>query len=506
MSQCAPFILLVWLLSRCTLPEQGTTEELRPNIVYILADDLGYGDVGANNPDSKITTPHIDALASSGMRFTDAHSPSSVCTPTRYGILTGQYCWRSRLPRGVLRGYGRSIIPQDQLTVGKLLQKSGYRTGMIGKWHLGLDWAIKPEYQDSMANASVNDLGMVTEMNADWLDFSIPPSHGPLTQGFDYSFLLPASLDMDPYCYLKNDTLVAVPNEYTPGNDLNTGYTGAFWRAGRIAPGFEFDQVLPTFTQEAQDFIHRESQSSHPFFLYLALAAPHTPWVPTTDFQGRSLVGQYGDFVQMVDATVGEVINALEQAGVASRTLVIFTSDNGPFWRPKSIEQFDHRAAHIYRGMKADIWEGGHRIPFIVKWPGMVKPGSTCEGTTVLTNLLATCADIVGHSVTGGQFNDSHSIYSMLTGTEATEQGQVAIHHSSRAIFAIREDNWKLIEGRGSGGFSPPVRIQPGPGEPIGQLYDLKEDPSETTNLYLALPEKVKELQTTLDKIRNQPQ
>ncbi|NND08357.1 MAG: arylsulfatase [Saprospiraceae bacterium] len=504
-----PLLLgLIYALGAVQCNEYNKSEDAPdlPNIVYILADDLGYGDVGAYNPESKINTPAIDALAQKGMRFTDAHSPSSVCTPTRYGILTGQYCWRSRLPRGVLRGYGRSIIEHDMLTVGELLQSAGYRTGMIGKWHLGVDWAIKPAYVDSIAHASVNEVGMVTEMDPDWIDFSKPPTNGPLQHGFDYSYFLPASLDMDPYCYLKNDTLVSIPDDYTPGNDLNTGYAGAFWRPGRIAPGFEFDEVLPTFTEQAQAFIDRHAVGEHPFFLYLPLAAPHTPWMPTSAYQGKSGAGQYGDFVEMVDAAIGAVLQTLADKGVIENTLVIFASDNGPFWKPEMIEQYDHRAAHLYRGMKADIWEGGHRIPFIVKWPGKVDTGSVCAQTTVLTNLLATAADVIGVQLDQKEMHDSHSIYPYLLGNQVEETaGQTAIHHSSRAVFAIRNGEWKLIEGLGSGGFSTPTSIDPQDGEAAGQLYNLANDPSETTNLFLQKPDIVAQLENELDAIRKRP-
>ncbi len=481
--------------------EVAKEQEKLPNIIYILADDMGYGDVSANNPESKVATPNIDRLAGEGMRFTDAHSPSSVCTPTRYGILTGRYCWRTRLPQGVLQGYGQALIEQQETTVAELLKRHGYTTGVVGKWHLGLDWAVKSEYKDSLQ--ALADVPILRDMNTEWVDFNTPPANGPKTHGFDYSYILPASLDMEPYCYLENDVLETIPDEYTPGNALNSGdyATGAFWRAGRIAKGFDFYEVLPTFIQKATQFVTNHAKDEKPFFLYLPLAAPHSPWVPKENYKGKSGAGEYGDFVQMVDAKVGEFLKAVENSGISDNTLIIFTSDNGPFWKPHYIEKYNHRSAYIYRGMKGDAWDGGHRIPFIVKWPGKVAANSQSSQLTSLTNLFSTVAEVVKDTPTKGEGMDSESILPVLFGAEA-DNSNVVIHHSSKAKFAIRTGDWKLIEVLGSGGFTVPAIIEPEPGEPIGQLYDLKSDPGEQTNLYAQQPEKVAELTKQLNAIR----
>lgn len=477
----------------------------KPNIVYILADDMGYGDIGAYNPDSKISTPNIDELARQGMRFTDAHSPSSVCTPTRYAIMTGTYPWRSRLPIGVLRGYGRALIPEGNFTVGTLLQQQGYHTAVIGKWHLGLDWAIKDEHQAVLEPGSsiMNEHGMITDMNPEYIDFSKPPKGGPLSLGFDYSFILPASLDMEPYCYLHQDTLTELPTAYTPGNDLNTGYTGAFWREGKMSPSFKFDQVLPTFTDKAVQYIEQRAKQASPFFLYLPLPAPHTPWMPTSDYHGSSNAGDYGDFVQMVDDAVGHVLKAIDSLGIAQNTLVIFTSDNGPYWRPQFIERFQHRAAGSYRGMKGDAWEGGHRIPFIARWPTVVQSGTVSDALTSLTNLSATCAAMLQIDLPMSSAPDSYSILSILQGITDTVPGQHAVvHQSSIGYLAIRKGPWKLIDGLGSGGFSEPQREEVSPGGPSGQLYNLENDPQETINHYRQFPDKMKELRVLLTEIK----
>jgi len=479
-----------------------------PNIVYILADDLGYGDVSMYNVASKIKTPHIDQLASEGMSFTDAHSPSAVCTPTRYGILTGRYCFRSRLPQGVLRGYGKALLEKERTTAASLLQENGYTTGVVGKWHLGLDWVLKEQFKDSInnKNTSANEYGMVTQMNGDWVDFTKKPTDGPLDHGFDYSYILPASLDMEPYCYLENDVLTELPNEYTPGNDLDTGSyaTGAFWRPGRVTKSFDFYDVLPKIISQGKKFVETHANDKDPFFLYLPLAAPHSPWVPKPNYDGSSGAGQYGDFVQMVDDQVGDFLKSLEETGISDNTIVIFTSDNGPFWKPDFIERFDHRAASIYRGMKADAYEGGHRVPFIVRWPGKIEAGSKSNFKTTLTNLMATCAEVLGVKLDEHLAEDSQSILPVLLNDKKNVEKEIPIiHHSSRGHFAIRKGDWKLIEKRGSGGFSTPVVVEPQEGEPEGQLYNLGEDPSETMNLYNEKPELVKELLAELDRIRN---
>ncbi|MEZ0484661.1 sulfatase family protein [Fibrella aquatica] len=486
-------------LIACVAMVTKSTKPQPPNIVYILADDLGYGDVSVYNPAGKIATPNIDKLAAQGMRFTDAHSPSSVCTPTRYSLLTGRYPWRSRLPVGVLRGYSRTLIEADRPTVASLLKSNGYQTAVIGKWHLGLDWAVQKGQESVLATA---DYGIKTEMNPDVIDFAQQVAQGPNTVGFDYSYVLPASLDMPPYCYLENQRLIEQPTAHTTGNKLQSGYTGPFWREGKMSPSFDFYGVLPTFIDKALSFLQKQS-SAAPFFLYLPLAAPHTPWVPSPDYKGKSKVGEYGDFVQQVDAAVGEVLATLERSGLASNTLVIFASDNGPYWRENFVKQFDHAAAGSFRGMKGDAFEGGHRIPFIARWPGKVKAGTVSGATTTLANLLATCADIVGDKRPAYQAEDSYSILPVLTGkTKHVPSQPAVVHSSSIGYFAIRKGDWKLIEGLGSGGFTEPRDVAPKPGESQGQLYNLASDQLERTNLYAQNPEKVAELAALLTKIR----
>lgn len=508
-------VLLLFFACGCHQRENKAVTESpaadAPNIIYILADDMGYGDVSVNNPESKIHTPNIDNLAAEGMRFTDTHAPSSVCTPSRYGLLTGEYCWRSRLPQSVLSGYGRALIEPGQLTVASLLQKYHYQTAVIGKWHLGLNWIIKPG-SDSVLKIPENapdHARMVKDMDPVNIDFFLPPSDGPRSHGFDYSYILPASLDMAPYCYLRNDTLTAPLTRSTKGNELNpkssASYaTGAFWRPGPVSADFDFNDVLSHFTGQAADYIKQKAHAGQPFFLYFAMPAPHTPWLPAKEFIGKSGAGSYGDYVMMVDAMVGKILKAIEGSGLSSNTLVIFSSDNGPYWRPAYIKKYNHHAAYVFRGMKADAWEGGHRIPFIARWPGRVKAGSVSHITTTLTNLMATCAELTGGSKPANAARDSYSILPVLLGrADSLKAEQPIINESSHGLFAVRRGPWKLIEGRGSGGFSDPVFYTPKAGEAAGQLYDLAVDSAETNNLYLIQPGKVKELNGVIDSIRS---
>jgi len=501
MPQHRLIVLLGCLLTGSLLGCTSSPQPARPNVVYILADDLGYGDLSCYNPGSKIATPHIDRLAAEGMRFTDAHSPSAVCTPTRYGLLTGRYCWRSRLPRGVLHGYSPTLIQKDRHTVADLFRRHGYTTACIGKWHLGLNWSTRSGLRPGESQASP----LSPDLHPDSIDFEAGITGGPPEAGFDYSFILPASLDMEPYCYLENNRLLSLPLAYTPGNDLNTGYTGAFWRPGKMAPDFDFEQVMPTFIQKAIHFIGQQASANKPFFLYLPLASPHTPWVPTPPFQNTSGAGQYGDFVQMVDAYVGKVLATLDSLELAENTLLIFTSDNGPFWRPEMAEQYQHRAAYMLRGMKADIYEGGHRVPFMVRWPGKVPAGMQYSGLTSLTDFMASAAALLGDSLAANEGEDSFNMLPAWLGQDP--EGNLRDHlicQSSRGYFAIRKGPWKYVPALGSGGFSPPWHIEPEPGGPQGQLYKLDTDIGETQNLYLQHPQQVTTLSRLLNELQQQ--
>lgn len=464
-------------VSACNPP---SPDQNHPNIVFILADDMGYGDPGVYNPDSKIPTPNMDQIANEGIRFMDAHSPSGVCTPTRYGLLTGRYSWRTRLKKGVTRGYSANLIDTTRTTVATLLKQEGYHTAIIGKWHLGLG-------------------------SEEPLDYSSTLSPGPRAHEFDYYFGIPASLDMIPYVYVENEKVVELPTDSVGPSGYEFG--GPYWRPGPIAPNFKHVDVHPDITEKAVQYINERASSTpeRPFFLYFPLAAPHTPWLPTDEFRGSSAAGEYGDFTVQVDHTVGQVMEALDQNGLTNNTLIVVASDNGSFWIQEDIERYDHLSNLNLRGIKADIYEGGHRVPLIARWPETIAPGSVNQDVVSLTDFLATFADILGVELKDNEGEDSFSILPILQGSSTQSYARDhAIHHSSEGMFAIRKGDWKLIEGRGSGGFTLPRFIDPAPGEPVGQLYNLAEDPQETQNLYLDHPEIVDELSALLNTYRDE--
>lgn len=464
---------------------EQVAKKKQPNIIYILADDLGYGDISSYNPEGKIKTPNIDKLAAEGMIFTDAHSPSAVCTPTRYGILTGRYSWRSALKQGVLTGKSKALIPESRTTVASLLQKADYETAFIGKWHLGWDWAQKDTVNFGGEGWDSGDFNN--------LDFTKSVTNTPNDLGFDYAYGHSGSLDMAPYAYVENGKITAAVDHITE----DTGkYT--WWRKGPTAADFIHDDVTPNFFRKSMDYIKVKSKEDIPFFLYLALPSPHTPILPTKKWLGKSGLNPYGDFVVMIDDYVGQLIKTLEEQGLAEHTLIIFTSDNGcsPQADFKILEEKGHDPSGIFRGHKADIYEGGHRVPFIMKWPGKIEPNSVSKQTICHTDLLATCADIVGVNLAETEGEDSFSLLPLLDKVETTNyEREATVHHSINGSFSLRKDNYKLIFCAGSGGWSYPV---PGKDDtadlPKFQLYNLKFDPSEANNLFETHPDIVNEL------------
>jgi len=485
-----PIVILFSVLF--TISCSNTNKSKLPNMVYVLADDLGYGDISSFNENSKILTPNIDKLASEGMRFTDAHTSSSVCTPTRYGILTGRYNWRSKLKSGVLTGKSKALIPNTRTTVASMLKKHGYNTAFIGKWHLGWDWALKDSMSMSGEGWDAKDF--------DNIDFSKPVKNTPNDLGFDYSYGHSGSLDMAPYVYVENGMATQVPETTT----INTGKY-SWWREGPTSSDFIHDEVTPNFFRKAVSYISKQAITESPFFLYLALPSPHTPILPTEKWQSKSGLNPYGDFVMMVDDFTGKLDNAIKKSGIEENTIIIFTSDNGcsPAAKIDELTSKDHYPSYIYRGHKADIYEGGHRVPYIIRWPNKIKKGTISKDLICTTDLLATCADIIGYSLKDNEGEDSFSMLPFLEEKELNKQSRLdAVHHSINGSFAIRKGDWKLIMCPGSGGWSFPRPNDKAAleGLPETQLYNLASDPAESNNLVESNPSKAKELKQLLIK------
>lgn len=484
--------LFLSLMGSCKEKDQEIKPEgyeKLPNIIYVLADDLGYGDINTFNPDGKIKTPHIDQLASDGMKFTDAHTSSAVCTPTRYGILTGRYNWRSNLKQGVLTGVSKALVPNSRTTVASLLKRAGYNTGFIGKWHLGWDWALKEG--DSVAGTGWNATDFAN------IDFSKSITNGPKDLGFDYSYGHSGSLDMAPYVYVENGMPTSVPSKVTVDKGKYT-----WWREGPTGDDFRHDDVTPNFFRKSFDFIRKESGSEKPFFLYLALPSPHTPILPTGDWLGKSGLNPYADFVMQIDDFMGTLLATLKETGVSENTLVIFTSDNGcsPEADFQLLGEKGHDPSAIFRGHKADIFEGGHRVPFIVRWPSKIERGMVSKETICTTDLLATCADLIDTELKENEGEDSFSLLPLLFEESKMEyKREFTIHSSIDGSFAIRRGNYKLIMAPGSGGWSFPKPTDPEiKSLPPSQLYDLSLDPEEQNNLDTDKPEIVDELKRVL--------
>lgn len=471
----------------------------RPSLVYILADDLGSGDVRCLNPSGKIATPNIDRLAAAGMTFTDAHSGSAVCTPTRYGILTGRYAWRTRLQAGVLGGCSPPLIAPGRLTVAELLRRQGYHTVAVGKWHLGMNWTLrpgKPRFTDAI------------EKGADgWnVDFTRPIADGPTAVGLDEYFGISGSLDMVPYTFIADDRVTVIPTVDKAFPMMAGRANNRYTRRGPAAPDFEAEGVLPALTARAVEAIRKGAEgakSGRPLFLYLAFSAPHTPIAPGTSWTGKSGLNPYGDSVMQVDAAVGQVLRALDEQGLTDRTMVVLTSDNGcsPEAGYPELLAHGHDPSMGFRGTKADIFEGGHRVPFFVRWPGVVAAGTTSRQLICLTDLMATCAEILGQRLPEDAAEDSVSILPALEGRDRGPLREAVVHHSINGSFAIRQGDWKLALCPDSGGWSSP---RPGTREAAGlppiQLYNLASDPAERQNLHDRHPEVVARLTALLEK------
>jgi arylsulfatase A-like enzyme len=488
------------LLILIGLPIPGLADD-RPNIIIILADDMGYGDLRCNSPDSQIPTPNIDRLAAEGVRFTDAHSPSGVCTPTRYGLLTGRYAWRTRLQEKVLSQYAMPLIESDRLTLGSMLKKKGYTTASFGKWHLGMEWVRK----DGTAASPDTNFQADEEINLD-----APIKAGPLTAGFDYYYGIDIVLQ-PPYGFIENNRLIdPVPEIQKPDSMLG--------KPGRMQEGWRFEKIMTTIVGRSIDYMktHVRTHPEQPFFQYIALNAPHTPIAPSEPFAGSTKLTPYCDFVHEIDWHVGRILNAVDELGIKENTIIIFTSDNGSPDRSgeenmtgaigSNSRLSGHHPNWPWRGLKGDIYEGGHRVPFIARWPNRFPTGKTNDQLICLTDLTATFAGLLNLELLDDEAPDSRNILPALMGLKLDEtiRGDV-IFHSWLNLYSIRVGDLKYIEGQGSGGFSSLIEEEKvGEAFPSGQLYNLRTDPEEKNNLFNSMPSEVERLALLLQQRKDE--
>jgi arylsulfatase A-like enzyme len=486
---------LAALLSAAPAGHAAPDPPAKPNVLLIYADDLGYGDVSCYNRErGHIATPGIDRLAAEGMRFTDAHSSSGVCSPSRYTLLTGRYHWRTRLQNGIVPLWGQPLIAPRRLTLASLAKQQGYRTACFGKWHLGWNWPIPP---DQSALFKDQPKGKATATDAHrrvWQQvFSQPIPDGPTSRGFDLYFGTDVP-NWPPFCFLENNRTTTIPSEFLPAQSLGNHMAS---NQGPATPNWSLEAILPTLTDRTIRFLSESASQPQPFFLYLALTSPHTPLAVNTPWKNKSGLLPYADFVMETDAAIGRILDALDASGAASRTLVVFSSDNGcaPYIGKPELEAKGHFPSGPLRGAKSDAWEGGHRVPFIVRWPGTVAPGSTCPHLVHQADLLRTFADVLGTTLPDDAGEDSISFLASLKGQSQPVRSH-AISTASSGVPALRLGPWKYIASQGSGGWSKGTD----PSQPV-QLYNLDSDLAESTNLAASQPAKVAEMQALLEKL-----
>ncbi|MCA9193170.1 MAG: arylsulfatase [Planctomycetales bacterium] len=496
-SVISPIVISFCLLANC-LTTLCIGAEL-PNILILYADDMGYGDLGIQNPQSKIPTPNLDRLARDGMRFSDAHSSSGVCTPSRFALLSGQYHWRKF--HGIVNAWGGSVFDAEQLTLPELLKSKGYATACIGKWHLGWDWdAIrKPNAEQITVNGT-------QQWPAAAFDWQLPIPDGPLAHGFDYYFGDDVP-NFPPYAWIENDRIVAPPSiPYVPNPMPSEGSPEG--RPGPMVADWQQDQVMPTLTRKAVDWIAGRQGKPEPFFLYFPWTSPHAPIVPTKEFQGTTPAGGFGDYMHQSDWTAGEVLKALDQYGFRENTLVIFSADNGPErYAYDRVRNFQHRSTGELRGLKRDIWEGGHRVPFVVRWPGHTPAGTISSELLSQIDVMATIAAIVGADLPSGQAIDSHNQLKLISGQGASARTNL-VHNTKADHYAIRSGSWLLIDAPSGDVSQVPDWYSQEMGydqEPKqeGVLINLSEDLSQRHNLFEKHPDRVMGMRELLARIRS---
>ena len=496
-----PYLLIIsffllTIFNACT----GEHEQSKPNIVIIYADDMGYGDLNCQNPDSKIPTPHLDKLASEGMRFTDAHSSSGICSPSRYALLTGKYHWRRT--HGIVNSFGPAMFRDDDITLPQVLKNNGYTTACVGKWHLGWDWELTGE-----PSGEVEQWGRKRKFYLpDEVVFNSAIKGGPLSRGFDYYFG-DGTINFPPYAWIENENFIDIPTEtMTPAVEgFETKEGNWEFRPGPKVKGWNPYEVLPKLTEKAVEWIGKQSKEQ-PFFFYFPLPSPHAPIIPNDEFDGKSKAGAYGDFVFQSDWVAGQVINALRENGLEENTIVIFTADNGPeHYAFVRAEKFNHYSMGDLRGLKRDVWEGGHHVPFLVKWPGNVKAGSVSNELISQIDIMATLAAATGITLPEEAAPDSYNYLSEWKSKEIRDPlRKNLIHNTWKDKWGYRQGKWLFINQPNGEHSKMPAFFKELRGytdfETEGVLFDLEKDPGQRINLYNEYPEKVKELEALLNK------
>ncbi len=481
--------------------EKQILQGIRPNILILYADDLGYGDPGCYNPDSKIPTPHLDRLAAEGVRFTDGHSSSGICTPSRYALLTGRYHWRDF--HGIVDSFGPSVFKPERVTLPEMLQEAGYHTAAIGKWHLGWNWdAIrKPD-------AALNKRGKGAVLVPEAFDWSKPIPDGPLAHGFNYYFG-DTVINFPPYGWIENDRLVKAPDTMMNPKKWKSIKEGNWeCRRGPMCSDWDPYQNIPVTTQKGVDYVHRQAKSDQPFFLYFAFPSPHAPIIPNDEFDGKSGAGPYGDFVFETDDACGKLLKALEESGQTDNTIVIITADNGPahFAYPRD-QKFNHWSAEPLRGIKSDIYEGGHRVPFVVRWPGVTKPGSVSDALVSQIDIMATLADVLKISLPAEHAaEDSFSFLSLLRGEPGPVRDHL-VHNTFPQSWALRDGDWTLVMGKdGYHSARRPAwekkRNYPADDNYPVELYHMASDLAQRNNVAAEHPERIAAMQKKLQQFR----
>jgi len=485
-------------------PARADEEQRHLNVLILYADDLGYGDLRVNNPQSKIPTPNLERLAREGMRFTDGHSSSGICTPSRYALLTGRHHWRDF--HGIVNALGQSIFDDQRLTLPEMMRQRGYTTACIGKWHLGWDW-------DAIRKPGAAQREMGAGKRKVWgpeaFDWNKAIPDGPLAHGFDHYFG-DTVINFPPYCWIEDDRVVQAPDTLQDASKWKKIKEGNWeCRPGPMASDWDPYENVPTLTKRGVDFIRAQAESDEPFFLYFAFPYPHAPIIPNDQFDGRSEAGPYGDFVFETDDAAGQLLEALEEAGLSERTIVIFSADNGPEkYAYKRDQVYDHWSAAPFRGLKRDIYEGGHHVPFLIKWPGLTEPNSTSGALVSQIDIMATLAAMLGHELPADAAEDSHDLLPLLEG-KVDSVRTTHVHNTKKGQYAIRHGDWLLVDApngyvSGRNKAWEAKHGYPADDDQPAELYDLANDPGQRENVAGEHPEKVTELRELLARIRAQ--